>query len=87
MLQYGAPLVEGDQVGRDSSAGIEGACVSSEKDTWYKLISSTDDLKDGLLEGCVIILVMALTMEHWKIQVENHLQLLENESMDGKSLE
>ena len=42
--------MEGDQVGQDSSAGIEGACVDSEEDTWYKLISSTDGLKDGLLD-------------------------------------
>ena len=55
MLRYEAPLVEGYQVGQDSSTGIKGACVDSEEDTQYKLISCTDGLKDGLLEGCVVI--------------------------------
>ena len=42
--------MEGDQEGRSSSAGVEGACVDSEES-----ISSIEGLKNGLLWGCAVI--------------------------------
>ena len=47
--------MEGDQEGQDISAGIEGACVDSEEDTWSESIPSIEGFRNGLLEGCAAV--------------------------------